>query len=366
MSETKKVYCPECEEHIEQAEAVGRRGFLRTVGGQAASLIAVGGLAAAAPAALAQQTAPARQPASGRTPRPAEDLIRELYQGLTADQRTQVVRPWNQAGQNGIPTRLGMYNRAIGRTIGQVYTPAQRELNQRILRAIASDDAGYAQLTRNGTFDASRSFENCGADIFGDPTTEQFAWVFSGHHLTVRCDGNSEPGAAFGGPMYYGHTPDGWSQRNCFYYQTRAVMSVYDSLTEAQRRQAIVAGSPGEHAPSVQFRRPGERHPGLVASELTRTQKQLIGQVMRTILSPYRREDADEVMEIIGRNGGLDRIHLAFYRDRADAGTRWHFWRLEGPGFVWNYRVLPHVHTYVNIATRPAAPAQQPAAPRQG
>ena len=31
---------------------------------------------------------------------------------------------------------------------------------------------------------------------------------------------------------------------------------------------------------------------------------------------------------------------------------RWHFWRLEGPGFVWNYRVLPHVHTFVNISSR--------------
>lgn len=30
---------------------------------------------------------------------------------------------------------------------------------------------------------------------------------------------------------------------------------------------------------------------------------------------------------------------------------KWHFWRLEGPGFVWNYRVLPHVHTYVNISS---------------
>ena len=34
------------------------------------------------------------------------------------------------------------------------------------------------------------------------------------------------------------------------------------------------------------------------------------------------------------------------------------FWRLEGPGFVWNFRVLPHVHTFVNIAlAQPAAPA---------
>ena len=25
------------------------------------------------------------------------------------------------------------------------------------------------------------------------------------------------------------------------------------------------------------------------------------------------------------------------------------YWRLEGPGFVWNYRVLPHVHCFVNV-----------------
>src|SRR5258708_6425756 len=83
--------------------------------------------------------------------------------------------------------------------ITAAYTNAQRELNQRILRAIASDDEGYTKLTTNGTFDMSNSFGNCGAYIFGDPTNNgQFAWVFAGHHITVRCDGNSEPNAAFG------------------------------------------------------------------------------------------------------------------------------------------------------------------------
>ena len=33
-------------------------------------------------------------------------------------------------------------------------------------------------------------------------------------------------------------------------------------------------------------------------------------------------------------------------------GSESEFWRLEGPGFVWNYRVLPHVHTYVNISSK--------------
>jgi hypothetical protein len=74
--------------------------------------------------------------------------------------------------------------------------------------------------------------------------------------------------------------------------------------------------------------------------------------VMRDILSPYRKEDVDEVMDIVKANGGLEEMHLAFYadKDRPQKGEPWHFWRLEGPGFVWNYRVIPHVHCFVNIA----------------
>src|SRR5262249_31936105 len=167
-----------------------------------------------------------------------------------------------------------------------------------------------------------------------------------------RCDGNSEPGAAFGGPVYYGHSPDGYSQRNCFYYQTRSVLSVFEALSEAQRRIAVVQGTPGEHEASVRFRQFQQQHPGISYGELSRDQQQLVQTVMRDVLSPFRREDGDEVMQIVRQNGGLEKIHLAFYQDRgAPANERWHFWRLEGPGFVWNYRVLPHVHTYVNISS---------------
>jgi hypothetical protein len=272
---------------------------------------------------------------------------------MTAEQKRTVVLPWNHGEQNGrLATRLGMFNAAINnQRIGQIYTPAQQELIGRILRSISSGDDGYRQITRNGTFDNSQTLQNCGSHIFGDPSQGQFSWVFSGHHLTVRCDGNSEADAAFGGPMYYGHSPDGYSQRNIFFYQTKSVLEVFDALTEAQRRTAIVVGTPGELYDSVRFR--GAPYPGLPSSELTADQKRLVEAVMREVLSPFRREDGDEVMQIIRRNGGLDRIHLAFYRDRgATDNNRWHFWRLEGPGFVWNYRVLPHVHTYVNIAVR--------------
>ena len=69
-----------------------------------------------------------------------------------------------------------------------------------------------------------------------------WSWVLSGHHITIRCTGDSEANRAFGGPMYYGHTPDGYSQRNVFFHQTRAVLSVFESLTEQQRTQAVPLG----------------------------------------------------------------------------------------------------------------------------
>lgn len=346
MLEFPQPYCPECDD-VETTD-LGRRNFLRTVGGTAVTLAALHSIPAA-PRAVAT-------PSLRRAEKPAEALIKELYASLTADQKPELVYPWDHGapGGKGVPTRLRTYNRAIFKTIEKTYTPVQQELVERILRSITSGEEGYKQISRNGTFDNSGSLRNCGAYLFGEPTEgKKFAWVFTGHHLTVRCDGNSEEGAAFGGTMYYGHSPSGYSDRNVFYYQTKGVLSVFDALSEAQRKKAVVTGSPGEGDGSVRLPGREKKHPGIACADLSKDQQALVETVMRTILSPYRKEDADEVMEIIKKVGGMDKIHLAFYQDRNSTdNARWHFWRLEGPGFAWNYRVLPHVHTWVNISSK--------------
>lgn len=323
-----------------------RRQFLRTVGG-ASLAVAAGGIAPAVVRAAPET----------KSVRPAEELVRELFSTLSAEQKQKLVMPWDHGADGGraIPTRLRMFNAAIdGKRIGTEYSAAQQELNERILRAICSDDEGYRRITRDGKFDTGGGFKGCGAMIFGDPSNNQkFSWVFACHHLTVRCDGNSEPGAAFGGPMYYGHSAHGYSASNVFRYQTQAVQSVFEVLDAKQRETAIASGSPGEQANSVKFRPAGQPHPGIGYHDLSKDQRQHVETVMREILSPYRREDADEVMQIVKTNGGWDKLHLAFYKDSAMKDDQpWHFWRLEGPGFVWNYRVLPHVHCYVHIASQ--------------
>jgi hypothetical protein len=356
MSENLTPQCPDCENLPDEMPDLDRRDFLRAVGSGAA-LVTVAALPAV-PARAALPAVPARaedKPAP-RPAKPAEDLIRELYSSLSDEQKNVIVMPWDHGAIPGKrrATRLRMYNSPIGKRIGDVYTRPQQEVVERILRAICSDDEGFRRISRNGNYDQGGGFPSCGANIFGDPTGGQkFAWVFTGHHLTARCDGNSEEGAAFGGPMFYGHSPNGYSERNVFFYQTKSVLSVYQALSGKQQEQAVVTGNPGEGESSIRFRARGEAKPGIPFSELTQDQKALVEKVMRDILLPYRKEDADEVMDIVKANGGMEKIHLAFYQDaRMNDNKKWHFWRLEGPGFVWNYRVLPHVHTYVNISSK--------------
>jgi hypothetical protein len=67
---------------------------------------------------------------------------------------------------------------------------------------MCSGEEGWKQISRNdgkSVWDASHEFGNVGAHIFGDPLKGKFAFLVTGHHLTIRCDGDTEEGPAFGG-----------------------------------------------------------------------------------------------------------------------------------------------------------------------
>lgn len=340
MKDTFTLDCPEC-------TGFDRRDFVRT--------LAVGGAALAAGGAV---ISPRNVFAGELGPMPrvvntvAEDLVKELYAGLDASQKKAIVKPWEHAARKSVNP-----NKALDKKIGAVLTKNQQELVERIVKAMSSDDKGWHQVSRAGTWDASKSFDNTGADIFGDPSKGKFAFLFTGHHLTMRCDADNEQGAAFGGPIYYGHTPNGYAKANVFAYQTEQVAKAYDALDEKQRVKATVkTGTPGEGAKSIALKKAGVL-PGIAMADLTKDQQELVEMTMKAVLSPFRQEDGAEVVSVIKAMGGMEKVHLAFYDEahedtKTNAKQPWSFWRLEGPGFVWNFRVLPHVHTYVNISSK--------------
>jgi hypothetical protein len=334
MLNESEFYCPDCDNGFDTP--MPRRAFLRRVSGGAAALI---GAAAARGALAADDAAP-------RAPKPAEDKVRELFSTLNDEQKKQLVYPWDH-GDEGAPSRLLTHNSApFGKRIRDHYTPAQQELIRRTLRSILSDDDALERLSRNGSWDSSGSFEGCGSVIYGDPTSGPFSWVFAGHHLTLRCDGNSQPNAAFGGPLYYGHSANGYASTNVYLYQTHQVHEVFDALDAKQREKAMQGGEGTDGKAALREQNP---RPGIAFSALSGDQQQLVTKVMRVLLDPFRKEDADEAMQIVKDNGGMQHMQLAFYGEVRDERQRWNCWRLEGPGFIWNFRVLPHVHTFVNV-----------------
>src|SRR5262245_9586884 len=303
MKDTSARPCPEC-------TSLDRRDFVRTV--------AVGGAALAAGGSL---LAPRPLLAGERGPMPrivntvAEDLVKELYAGLDAEQKRAVVKPWDHPARKSVNP-----NKALDKKIGLVYTKPQQELLERIVKAISSDDKGWHQIFRAGTWDNTKSFDNCGADIFGDPAGGKFAFEFTGHHLTVRCDGDSEEGAAFGGPIYYGHSPNGYAPSNVFGYQTRQVMKLFDALDAKQQAKAKAKlGDPKKQEGKESLDRLAkEEPPGILYADLSADQKELVEQVMKSVLSPFRQQDGAEVVSIIKAVGGMEKMHLAFYDDDYD------------------------------------------------
>jgi hypothetical protein len=336
--------CPECSERVSPAAEVNRRHFIRVVAGSAAGI--VGG------AALLPKSSLASAAETARAAKPAESLVRELFATLTAEQKAAVVMPWNHGADKGMPTRLKTHNAPpLGKRLGEQFTKPQQDLILQTFKSILSGEEAYERISRQGEWDNAGSFDGNGIAIFGDPSgKDPFSWVFAGHHLTLRCDGNSQPNTAFGGPMYYGHSANGHAGSNVYNYQTKEVTSVFEMLTEGQRKAAVVVGSPGDGAAALKPKLVAQPPAGVSYAELDESQRNLVTGVMRTLIGPFRKEDGDEVMQLLTANGGIEKLRLAFYKDDAEKENgRWDAWRLEGPGFIWNYRVLPHVHCFVNI-----------------
>ena len=96
--------------------------------------------------------------------------------------------------------------------------------------------------------------------------------------------------------------------------------------------------------------------PGIAVSAMSEEQKTALQKVLAALVEPYRKEDKDEALACLHKQGGLDHCALAFYKD-LDIGDdgEWDNWRLEGPSFVWYFRGYPHVHIWINVADQAAA-----------
>ena len=320
------------------SDGVSRRKFLQTVGGIALGSATVGLLPAEA------QTVPR----VAKSPQ-AETLVKTLFESLTPKQKETICMPWEHPKRSMVGANWAI----VKPTISEIFTADQQKMVEGILRGVTSEE-WYPRVLEQMKHDGG-GLEEYHVALFGDPKSEsgKFEWVLTGRHVTLRADGHSNANAAFGGPIFYGHAPkdteDPSHPGNVYWQQAQQANAVFQALDGKQRAVALRDTAPKEDQIKLQGKS-GE-FAGIAIGELSKDQKKLVQKTMQSLLSPYRPSDASDAMKAIEANGGLDKIHLAFYKQE-DLGSDgvWDIWRLEGPALVWHFRGAPHVHTWDNIA----------------
>lgn len=320
MSESSRRECPDC-------GSQDRREFLAATG----ALLGVAALSGGV------WGAPSRSSA-------AETAVGRLYESLTAEQRKVVLVPWNDERRTRISANWHVTKAGV-----RSFTKEQQALITQIVEGVTSAD-GYERFLKQME-DDDGGIAQYSVAIFGDPNGTQFEFALTGRHLTLRADGDTTPGAAFGGPIVYGHGAEGDPKQNLFWYQTKQVNEVFTMLDGKQREKALVARAPTENA--VQLRQAGAALPGISGRELSSDQKAVLRRSLEAVFAPYRKEDVAEAFEVFEAGGGIDALNVAFYRSGdLDNDQVWDVWRLESPTVVCHFRGAPHVHAYINVAKR--------------
>jgi hypothetical protein len=351
--------CPDCSD----ASPFSRRKFLKTTAvGAAAAVAASAGIISvgATPRIVSAADASAASSAGA-----SETLAATLFKSLSEGQRKLICFPFDHA------LRLKVDNnwKIVKNTIGEVLSRDQRQMVHDIFLSMHSDEYAGRVLHQVDDDNASDGgFDACAVALFGEPASsgnEKFEFVFTGRHVTRRCDGNSVEGEAFGGPIFYGHAAETDNESpnhrgNIYWYQALQANQVFESLDGKQRKLALRDDPrPEQKTATVKLRGSSQGLAGIPLSELSSDQKGLVRKVMADLLAPFRQTDSQKALQLI-EAGGFDNLHMAFYNAKGnDIGNDgvWDVWQLEGPSMVWYFRGAPHVHTWVHVRD-PHAPVE--------
>lgn len=350
-----------CPDYEAGGMPVNRRQFIRVAAAGALAGSLADRLTSTNPSQGARAWAQAGANTAVKTP--SENLVKRLYETLTAAQREEICFDWDYQDDRGllrthVSNNWNITDASKLNVGGEFFTEEQREVireiflglynaewHERILKQLQDDAGGYGK---------SQTIA-----LFGQPHSGQFEFVMTGRHLTIRCDGDSTQHMAFGGPIFYGHAASGFNEQvghpgNVFWHQAQKANRLFQMLDGKQRAQSLVELTPHESA--VGFRGRGEI-PGLPLAELSADQTEHAREVLTALLEPYRETDQTEARRLLESQGGLKACRLAFYRRASDGSSidlgddgEWDCWRLEGPSFVWHYRGTPHVHVWVNVS----------------
>lgn len=325
--------CSDC------ATDVSRRHFLRT----AAVAVAAAGTAPILPA-FAKSIEAVKKSDS-------ETLVTTLYKSLNEAQRKELCFPFDHKLRLKVDNNWHITSKGIANALDADQQAMVKEIFMGLHSAEYAETV-YKQVEHDS---GKAGFGSSSIALFGEPGKGKFEFVLTGRHCTRRCDGDSVEGAAFGGPIFYGHAAKSFNEKadhegNAYWYQAKRANEVYQALDGKQRQVALLGKSRGEDGnETVKLTGQKTGLAGLRVGEMAKDQQALVRKVMGDVLAPFRKKDTDEAMKLVEGNG-FENLHLSFYKnENIGEDEVWDVWQIEGPSMVWYFRGKPHVHVWVHI-----------------
>jgi hypothetical protein len=280
----------------------------------------------------------------------SETLVKQLYDSLNEEQQKKICYSFDHELRSEVNNNWYINDSRVGTD----FNKDQQRLILDIFRGLHSDEYVDKVAKQVETDGNGKDLSRCAVAMFGKPG-DKFEFVITGRHVTRRCDGNSVEGAAFGGPIFYGHAAQGFNEKpdhpgNIYWYQAQRANELFNALDGKQRDKALLTESRAEEgSDTVKLSGKTSDLVGLAVAELTSDQKDLMRKVMSDLLMPFREVDREESMKLVEKSG-FDNLHLSFNKgmDVGEDGV-WDVWTVEGPNMIWYFRGDPHVHTWVHI-----------------
>ena len=321
---------------------IDRRAFLKS----ASIPIGISALASS-PLLSALGDASAKQPSAS-----AESLVTTLYKSLNEQQHAKICLPFGHEKQSRVSANWHITKARVG----EDFSADQQDLIKQIFLGLHNPEYQKRVFEQVAWDTDEEGLEDCSIALFGKPGEGKFEFVFTGRHVTRRCDGDSVDGAAFGGPIFYGHQAGKYDEEaanhpgNVYWYQAKRANEAFQMLDGKQRKLALLNKPRAENGTAtVKLTGKSSDLPGIPIGELASDQKQHVRKVLRDVLAPFRKKDADEALRLIDP-AQFDHLHMAFYKNK-DLGNDgvWDVWQIEGPSALIFFRGEPHVHAYIHI-----------------
>jgi hypothetical protein len=286
----------------------------------------------------------------------------QLYKSLNDQQRQKVCLPMDHPRRQFVSNWWYIHpdNR-----IPNTFNQEQQQLIKSIFDSMHSEDYRDA-VNQQVLIDQYGDERNAPAvGFFGTPEDENFEFIFTGHHVTRRCNAHSDTGRGFGGaPIFYGHYPhpvdrmnDNFREAkdhpgNPYWYQGKVFNRFVQSLDGTQQAKGLLNAEPRGEDPDVVIARSNEGR-GLSCSDLSVDQKKLFVDTMHDMLSMFRKDDISATIETIEKNSVVDKLNVSWFAGKYDIGSDkvWDTWQIEGPDLVWYFRGEPHIHCYFHLKT---------------